>query len=73
MMHEKTTNPSLNEIDSPAFRRAALESERLRIQVLFAVLTAVILWVLARAAWMASETEKQLLPSLLVGGLIFLA
>ena len=38
------------EIESPAFRRAALESERLRIQVLLAVLTAVILWVLARAA-----------------------
>lgn len=64
---------TLNEIESPAFRRAALESERLRIQVLLAVLTAVILWVLVRAAWLASETEKQLLPSLLLGGLIFIA
>ncbi len=72
-MNETTANPSLNEIDSPAFRRAALESERLRIQVLVGVLTAVILWVLARALWLASELEKQLLPSLLLGGLIFLA
>ena len=69
---ERVIPTLLGEIESPAFRRAALESERLRIQVLIAVLTAVILWVLARAVWWASETEKQLLPSLLLGGLIFL-
>ncbi len=60
-------------IQSPAFRRAALESERLRIQVLIGVLTALLLWVLGRTAWLGTEAEIQTLLGVLALAVVFLA
>ena len=64
---------SLDEIRSPAFQRAALESERLRIRVLIGALTALLVWVLGRAAWLGTEAERQVLLQVLWGALVFLA
>lgn len=63
----------IQKIDSPAFRRAALESERLRIQVLIGVLLALLAAVLVRTAGLGTEAEILALPKLLAGAVVFLA
>lgn len=78
-MVERKAEPSddaklpLQRIDSPAFRRATLESERVRIQVLMGVLLTVLVAVLVRTAWLGTEADVRALPKLLAGAVVFLA
>ena len=58
-------------IESPAFRTAALQSERLRIVALIFVLLILLLWMLFRNLLWGSLEQRQLVPLMLgiVGGL----
>ena len=65
------SSPS-QQIQSPAFRRATLESERLRIQVLVSALLVVLVALLVRVAWVGTEAELRALPEFLAGAVVFL-
>ncbi|MGH9778575.1 MAG: PP2C family protein-serine/threonine phosphatase [Candidatus Acidiferrales bacterium] len=72
-MNAAETNASgKGQIQSPAFRRAALESERLRIRALVSVLLVLIATMVARVFLVGDEAELQTLPKLLTGAVIFL-
>lgn len=61
------------EIQSPAFRRAALESERLRVQVLIGVLLVILAVAALRIVWLGTQAEIRALPKFLAGAVAFLA
>jgi hypothetical protein len=68
---ERLPSPS-EQIQSPAFRRAALESERIRIRALVGVLLLLLMAVVARVLLVGDAAELRTLPKLLTGAVIFL-